>query len=253
MSVLGRSLAAIAFLFAVLVGPLAGPAAAQIPDKFENLKVLPKDISKRDLVATMRAFSGALGVRCKHCHVPGKDPNSLDGYDFASDEPKHKNIARAMLKMVTEINENQIAKAGIESPSRVRCVTCHRGLEKPETLDNVMMAAVEKEGAAKAEEKYRMLRTDYYGSGSYDFRPQTLQQVAERIASDPKKVDSAISMLKLNLEFAPEDAQSHVMLGQMYGMKGDRAAAIASFERAVELEPDNAWVKQQLEKARSAK
>ncbi len=41
----------------------ADTAAAQIPDKFTNLKVLPKDISKGELVGIMRAFSGALGVR----------------------------------------------------------------------------------------------------------------------------------------------------------------------------------------------
>jgi hypothetical protein len=49
---------------------LAGtPAAAQFPDKFTNLKVLPKDISKRELESTMRGFAFALSVRCDHCHV----------------------------------------------------------------------------------------------------------------------------------------------------------------------------------------
>ena len=47
----------------------ASVALAQIPDKFTNLKVLPKDIAKRDLVETMRSFSMALGVTCQHCHV----------------------------------------------------------------------------------------------------------------------------------------------------------------------------------------
>src|SRR5258708_32455280 len=42
------------------------PAAAQFPDKFTNLKVLPKDISKHEMESTMRSFAFALGVRCDH-------------------------------------------------------------------------------------------------------------------------------------------------------------------------------------------
>ena len=45
------------------------PAQAQLPDKFTNLKVLPKDISKAELQSTMRGFAFALNVRCEHCHV----------------------------------------------------------------------------------------------------------------------------------------------------------------------------------------
>ncbi len=38
-----------------------GPAAAQIPDEFKNLEVLPKDIEKRQLVEVMKSFCSALG------------------------------------------------------------------------------------------------------------------------------------------------------------------------------------------------
>src|SRR5262245_25236351 len=44
------------------IGVAAAPAAGQIPDKFTNLKVLPKDTPKPKLVETMRGFSNALGV-----------------------------------------------------------------------------------------------------------------------------------------------------------------------------------------------
>ncbi|HXV14001.1 MAG TPA: c-type cytochrome, partial [Candidatus Krumholzibacteria bacterium] len=47
---------------------IAVPAPAQIPDTFTNLKVLPKDIQKAELVGIMRGFSMALNVRCTHCH-----------------------------------------------------------------------------------------------------------------------------------------------------------------------------------------
>ena len=56
----------------------ASPSPAQVPDKFENLKVFPEDIAKAELVEAMRQFCFALGVRCTHCHVAKEDnPNSF--------------------------------------------------------------------------------------------------------------------------------------------------------------------------------
>ena len=49
---------------ALLLG--TAPGAAQIPDEFTNLKLLPKDIEKRQLIGTMRDWAGGLGVRCNH-------------------------------------------------------------------------------------------------------------------------------------------------------------------------------------------
>src|SRR5690606_19003386 len=36
-----------------------------------NLQVFPEDIEHEQLMAAMRAFRRALGVRCTHCHVRG--------------------------------------------------------------------------------------------------------------------------------------------------------------------------------------
>ena len=87
---------------------LATSAAAQIPDQFTNLKVLPKDIAKGELVSLMREFSGALGVRCGHCHV-GESATSLEGFDFAADDKEPKRVARA----------SRLARCG-PSPARMR-------------------------------------------------------------------------------------------------------------------------------------
>jgi hypothetical protein len=54
----------------------AAPLSAQVPERFENLKVLPRDISRDSLTQIMRNFSFSLGVRCQYCHVqraPGPD------------------------------------------------------------------------------------------------------------------------------------------------------------------------------------
>src|SRR5262249_51104937 len=78
---------------------------AQFPDKFTNLKVLPKEITKQQLQSTMRGFAFALGVRCEHCHAekPGGQKFELD---FASDDKEEKKTARLMLEMVSGINRD---------------------------------------------------------------------------------------------------------------------------------------------------
>jgi len=80
-----------------------------------NLKLLPPE----NLVETMRAFAGALGVQCTHCHVMG---------NFASDDNPKKEVARMMITMAREIN----AKFP-DGKQHVRCYTCHRGMVTPLT------------------------------------------------------------------------------------------------------------------------
>jgi tetratricopeptide (TPR) repeat protein len=239
-----RSLIPVALLAALAAG---ATASAQIPDTFTNLQALPKDMKKQELVSLMRGISGALGVRCGHCHAGG-DPETLKGVDFASDEKKEKKIARAMMKMVGEINGTLLPAAGIEAPMEVRCVTCHRGLRKPETLDQAMIRTARKDGAAAAIAEYRKLRADHYGAGGYDFRPRTLNTVAEWLANEGGNLDGAIEVLKLNVEMDPGVANTHGMLGRFYVAKGDKTAAAAAFRKALELDPNDRRSKEALEK-----
>src|SRR5687767_14442237 len=105
----------------------------------------------------MRGFSTALGVRCNHCHV-GENANTLEDFDFASDEKEPKRIARVMMAMVQEINKELIPKTKIAHPAEVRCFTCHRGLKRPESLDEALRATIEKEGVPAAQKQYHDLR-----------------------------------------------------------------------------------------------
>ena len=84
---------------------LAGSASAfaQIPSTFTNLQVLPKDISRAELVNQMRQIAGALGARCTTCHV---GPDNLEGMDFATDDRPAKQAARTMMRMVQSVNAN---------------------------------------------------------------------------------------------------------------------------------------------------
>ncbi len=233
-----------------ILAVFAAPAVGQVPDKFTNLKVLPKDIGKQELMDVMRGFSGALGVRCTHCHE-GKTPGALQDVDFASDALEPKQVARVMMKMTEEINAKQLPATGRHELTRVRCVTCHRGIIDPQPLDRMLASLAEKEGADAAVKRYEELREQYYGSASYDFGEGTLDSAAEQLARHKKDVDGAIALVRLNLQHNPESAYSHLLLGQLLAEKGDIEAAIASVERAIELEPDNRWARRALERLKS--
>jgi len=109
-------------------------AYAQIPDKFTNLKVLPKDIGKRDLINMMKGATQGLGVRCTFCHVGEGD--DLSTFDFAADEKSHKVKARVMFSMVKQINNEFLPKIAekSEKPPQITCFTCHNGEEHPQLM-----------------------------------------------------------------------------------------------------------------------
>jgi hypothetical protein len=154
------------------------PAAAQFPEKFTNLKVLPKDISRAELQTTMRGFAFALTVRCDHCHVEKAGGKKFE-MDFAADDKEAKKTARVMLEMVAAINRDYISKVSKTPPIQVQCVTCHHGLTEPRTLNSVLAEAVEQKGIDSAVALYHDLRQKYYGSGQYDFGETSLNQLSE--------------------------------------------------------------------------
>lgn len=245
MSTVHRRLALLAVSI-VLVA--AGSAKSQIPDKFTNLKVLPKDISKRELVSTMRSFSMALGERCSYCHV---DDDATGKTDFASDDKDHKETARTMMKMVGDINGVYLAKLEDKDRVKVRCITCHHGVALPRTIDNIVLDTAQKDGLDAALAKYRELRDKYYGSAAYDFSAVPLNEAAETMAQERNDVAGAITLAKFNLEFNPDNARTYLLLGQLYQASGDKAAAIANVEKSLELDPDNRWAKGILEKLKA--
>jgi len=104
-----------------------------------NLKVLPKNLTGREVRETMKKWAGSLGVQCDACHVP--DPNHIgpDGrpsLNFADDSKPDKQIARIMYTMTQQINSDTISKAMDLDPDNmglpVTCGTCHRGHKMPE-------------------------------------------------------------------------------------------------------------------------
>jgi tetratricopeptide (TPR) repeat protein len=248
-----------------------------VPDKFTNLQILPKDISKPELQSTMRGFAFALGVRCNYCHAEKKNSDT-PGLDYASDEKETKKIARVMLQMVAAINHNYIAKLPATSspaaisnsspttqpaapsapppaqPVQVQCVTCHHGLVQPRTLNSVLAEAIDQKGA-DADQKgidaatalYADLRKKYYGGAQYDFGETSLNQLTESLLAQ-KKTKEALAIAEMNFSANhPDSVWSYHLLAMTHQANGQVADAVADYRKALELHPDDDWARQQID------
>jgi tetratricopeptide (TPR) repeat protein len=222
----------------------ATSARAQIPDTFTNLQVLPRDTPRPELVGMMRVYASALGVRCAHCHV-GADAPDLKGADFASDAKEEKRTARLMMKMVRAINDDHLSKAVPPSAPRVECVTCHRGMRSPRTLEAELTEPLTSKGAEAAVARYRELRTSFYGRGGYDFGQGTLNKMGEGLLRG-KKPAEALTLLSLNVEFFPEAPWTLYLLGEAHRALGHREDALAAYRKSAALEPQNPMAAQRL-------
>ena len=108
--------------------PQQGP-----PPRAQNLKVLPKNISHRDLGRIMDMWASSLGVHCNFCHARNEQTNKMD---FASDAKPEKSTARFMYKMEAKINKKffkaEKDSLGMVMLTGVNCNTCHHGTAHPE-------------------------------------------------------------------------------------------------------------------------
>ncbi len=256
---MNRSMSAAAAFAAILGASLLFPARGAAPQEkpapprgeqeegFKNLKVFPKDIPHDDLIAAMRGFAGALGVRCDFCHMDdAAHPHHLD---FASDGKDTKKIARVMMKMNGDINAQYISTLDLKKADamQVKCVTCHRGLPIPRDIGDVVADTLEANGPDAAAATYKTLRDQYYGSASYDFSEGALNDLAEQLAAK-EKLDEAVQVLKLNQQYYPDSSRIYSMLGQIYAGQGKKDEAVTAMQKAISLDPQNPRLKQMLDR-----
>lgn len=237
-----RRITTVLALLTCLVAPRS--AHAQFPpQELENLKVFPKDIPVRALIDTMRSFTRALGVRCTYCHV-GEENQPLSSYDFPSDEKPTKLKAREMLRMVGAINGEYLTKLASRRtpPVVVACATCHRGVAVPRPIEQVVLTAYDSAGADSAIALYRTLRTRYFGRAAYDFGEVPLVDVAEALHARGKTAD-ALRFYLLNTELIPTSGFAFRSAGLAQLAAGDTAAARASLEKALSINPNDRQVK----------
>ncbi len=245
-------------LVVAVLALLAGPAWAQVPDRFKNLRVLPRDTPRAELVQTMRSWASALGVRCGHCHSGG-NPDTVEGVDFASDAKWEKRTARSMLRMVRAVEAKHLRKlerrpvatsTPAPPPVSLACITCHRGLARPETLDATLERVLQGEGVEAAVRSYKELRERYLGRGSYDFSERPVNALAERLLQQKRNRDAA-RLLEASAVFNEDAAWLHHLLGEARLAEGDRPGALAAFTRALVLNPQNERTRQRVEELRT--
>jgi Photosynthetic reaction centre cytochrome C subunit/Tetratricopeptide repeat len=236
----------IAFLAALAAAQAPG-ARGQQPPPMTNLQLYPKETPRAQILATMQGFVAALGVQqsggCGYCHA-GTAPQ----FDFASDANPKKNIARKMILMSREVTAKlpEVTGKAASEVTTLRCATCHRGLPIPKLLPDVLTDTATKSGTPAAVQQYRDLRAKYYGGQSYDFSEGGLVAMATPLIN-ANRIDDAITWLQLNAEFYPKSSATYAALGQAYARKDDTANAVKSYEKAVELDPNNQLAKRQLE------
>jgi len=223
----------------------AGGAQTPPPPPMTNLQIIPKDTPRPQVLQQMQAIAASLGVQCNYCHVmEGRGGRT----DMAADDKATKKAARGMMLLAREINSKlpeSIGKAP-EATTRVGCATCHRGVPIPKQITDVVTDAASAGGAAAGLAKYRELREKFYGGQSYDFSENGLLATAQR-AIAANKPDDALVYLQANVDYYPKSARSYLVMSQAHMAKQDKAGAIKDLEKALDLDPNNAQARNQLE------
>jgi tetratricopeptide (TPR) repeat protein len=215
-------------LLAISLFTVAVPLLAQAPQP--------------DRMAQMQTIAQSLGVKCDYCHSAQRGSGLP--------EPK-KQIAKAMMEMTADLNAKVQAATGKPAgeATEVQCVTCHRGVPIPKQLADIVWQTTREKGAAAAIEQYRDLHNRFYGRAAYDFGEETLINVAQQMAQ--ARPDDSIALMRLNLEYYPMSVRSYLVLAFAQTRKLDDTGAIATLEKALEIDPDNGTVRGRLEQLKS--
>jgi Photosynthetic reaction centre cytochrome C subunit len=260
---LGQLLSASSIIVAATLSASAQRAAGP-PVAHENLKVLPADIPQPQLLQTMQGFTQALGVQCGYCHASAPAPEGGRGggqgrgrgpaapqFNYASDDKPPKKTAREMMGIVRDLNARVPAAVGkpADAAVRVQCVTCHHGVAIPKQLPDILTETATDKGNAAAVAQYKDLRKRYFGAQAYDFSEMTLVNLSQRTQAP----EDAVAWLRLNLEYFPFSSRTYAALGQLQQKQNDKDGALKNLTRAVELDPQNAQARRQLDALKEAK
>jgi CubicO group peptidase (beta-lactamase class C family) len=104
---------------------------------------------------------------------------------------------------------------------------------------------LEDQGIDAARAEYRRLQAEE--AEDYSFGPGQLNRLGYSYLRNRDDVATAIEVFRFNAELYPEDANCHDSLGDAYRATGNLERAIASYRAALELDPDFAASKKNLE------
>ena len=167
---------------------------------------------------------------------------------FASDDRDNKKKAREMMRMTDSINTRFLASLPARDvPSTdVTCVTCHRGLNKPMMIENVLLATTASSGVDSAIARYRTLRNDM-ALGRYNFGEGPVTEAARQLSAQGKHAD-AIKLMEMLQEFYPNSANIDFAIGAFQESVGNRDAAIARYRALLAKNPNDRRAQQALQR-----
>lgn len=125
---ISRKIAVVSILSAIVSCCVAAMQKSQ-QKGFENLTILPKDISIDSLNRIMDKYNAALNVHCSFCHQTGDASNNYKE-DYPSDKKEKKQITRSMMEMTALLNTTYFPYR--KKAELVTCYTCHRGKSVPD-------------------------------------------------------------------------------------------------------------------------
>ena len=99
--------------------------------QYKNLKILPKNTTKKQMDSVMHHFTASLGVKCNHCHQYNTAQKAMD---FASDANEKKRTARDMMKMTQKLNKKYFDvnnPKSLTADLEISCYSCHHGKAHP--------------------------------------------------------------------------------------------------------------------------
>jgi len=198
----------------------------------------PSVLPPGDRLVFMQSVAAALGVDCGYCH-PGRGGNSPAGPALTATGRPRVEVAREMFLMVERLNANVREATGksASEATRVTCATCHRGVPIPMQIGDIVWQTARQQGGEAAVAQYRELRSRFYGRQAYDFGPQPLIPVSERLAN--VRPDAAIAILRMSIDYHPDFVQSYISLAYAMIRGRDYQGAMASLRDALRLEPTN--------------
>ncbi len=226
----------------------ATPVKPTAPPPPKNLKVLPKDWTRGQVVDVMKTWTGDLGVRCQYCHV-GQEGQPFSEWDFASDEKDTKKRARDMVQMLEEVNHRLSAMPSIHgaaTPPLATCGTCHHGVSRPRKIEDVFEETRAASGMPAAIAQYKEMRAAALANGNYDFSARPLTRQARR-QLQAKDSAGARQVLDMAIELGLDSISVRLTLVDIALADGDQAGALAQLDKAMALaasDDEKAYVKE---------
>ena len=214
-------------------------APGQLPKRPENLQVLPATLSTDSVFSLMLNVANALGVTCGHCHVGG-DNRTWDSTHFASDTIPAKVLARAMFRLTERLNADLLPAIvpSHAAPVPVSCMTCHRGILRPMSLQDTLMRVIDRFGADSGVASFERIRAKYAGRMTFDLTEYPLVDLASRLVHSDRAAAAAV-MLEADAREFPNSTNVAYQLGGTYELAGDRQRAIDQFRRVLTMEPNH--------------